>query len=85
MNRRQARRLATTRLATTARQLAGDDFDELPRADADRVRRAFADLAHELAIRAGLEPRTALPPLVDPGQGHLFDVEEDPHAQQDRQ
>lgn len=77
MNRRQARRLATNRLAAAARILAAEagEAEEFGPADRRRIQRAFGDLAHELEVRTGVVPRTPRLVLVDPDQAHLFDLE----------
>lgn len=79
MDNRRARRLATTRLAAVARLHSdqSDELDELSPADRIRVRRAFADLAHELEVRAGLQPRVAPTAPVDPDQVPLFVLREE--------
>jgi hypothetical protein len=76
MDSRAARRLATTRLAQTARTLAGElaDVDEFSPADRVRVRRAFDALAYELDVRTGAIPRGSRPVPVDPAQETLFDL-----------
>lgn len=87
MNGRAARRLATQRLAQSARELGSAlaDGDGLSPADRVRVRRAFEALAFELDVRTGAVPRGSRPVPVDPAQELLFELdrEDEKHEQAD--
>ncbi len=87
MDSRTARRLATQRLAHSARQLCADmmvhgtNLHGLSDADTHRMVKAYTALAYEMDVRTGAVPRGPRLVPVDPGQEELFAVNrEDDHG-----
>lgn len=79
MNRREARRLATQKVAAAARRMANEvscqEFGGP--ADGDRMVDAFCDIAFALEKRLGMHPRNGAERAPDPDQYSLFPADDE--------